>query len=200
MLAGTSHALTYNSIEWKGAVSIPAGTFEYAVFPGNKFDDFLLENGITAPDPTLPNMLTYAYQLIDVPSNASVSFISVGDAQGHVANSHPPSWLNPGADTADVEQDPMTAADVGTSWAWSFGTTTASKITSGEVSSILYFQSIFAPEFDNVSASAPFGVQDSSVASISDMLIPQQFIPEPTAMCLALFAACGLLIWRRPRD
>jgi hypothetical protein len=197
MLNDTSSALTHNSIVWKGAVSIPAGTFEYAVFGPGKFDDFLAEALIDPSlDPTNPNLLTYAYQLIDVPSNASVSFISVGETvnhdpahDGNVVD-YPPLWFNP---PGGSEQDPQLANDIGTSWAWSFGSTTDTKITSGEVSSILYFQTDMAPEYDQVSASAPFGINSNSVASIS----ADRFVPEPTTACFAAFALCWLLLLRR---
>jgi hypothetical protein len=221
MLLGTAHArISEPSSEWggaptKGSVVVgDKGTVEYAVFGPGRFGDFLAENGIVAadPNPMGSGNLLYAYQIIDVPNAMNLTKITVGDVinnvgfANHSPNTYIPTWLNPGAATAISEQDAnhsvpaLAATDVGNSWVWNFGTSTAQAgAIQGSVpenSAILYFVAPYLPEKEsttlysgNLNSSMIFGV-----ASIGP-----QLVPEPTGVCLAVFAACGLVVARRRR-
>jgi hypothetical protein len=190
MLASTSNALTYNATEWKGSDTIATGTIEYAVFGPGKFGDFMSEYSIGGADPTDPSLLTYAYQLIDVPSDASVSVLTVGEfinhEASHVAGLYPALWLN----TGSPQQSPVAGADQGTSWAWFFN---PDRITDGETSAILYFQSDKLPEYDNASASAPNGGTASPTIASIGATTTGGGIPEPGSLTLLLLGVFSLL-------
>jgi hypothetical protein len=204
--AATNNALVHPSV-WGGlpvvgSTNLPAGRLEYAVFRTSHFDDFLSDLGINpALDPTVDGPgkgLTYAYQLVDPVNNASVSVITVGETVNHdpahngvnnTSGDYTPTWWDP---PGGLDQIPFSANDAGTSWAWNF--LGANKITTGETSAILFFQTTLLPELDQASAAQPSGIQPNLVASIGRV-----YVPEPTAMCLAAIAVSGLLLGRRSR-
>jgi hypothetical protein len=94
---------------------------------------------------------------------------------------------------AGTGQDPNQVSPIGSSVPWKFLGASAIK---SEGSSVLFYTSPFGPRWDNGSTTSGAGASRIPAPEFG-VLVPEGFVPEPSALVLASLALCGAAIWRR---
>jgi hypothetical protein len=183
---------------WHGSVNLAGAAFgdtlvaevDWAAFGPGKFQLFLNDNGYPGSDPSGPNEVLYVYQIVSVTSaSPGIDTLTVGiDAADGRGAASAPAFVALGGST---EQSPVGGGDNTTSMAWFFNGT---ELQMGDTSSLLVFNSPFAPEFDFLQANSGLAgpVVTALAASPSDRLF-QFDIPEPASV--ALIVACSVAIF-----
>jgi hypothetical protein len=204
-----------NSVELRhdpAGVNQYYGDIEYAVFTAANF-------GLAFPGQDTPNggvaagEFVYAFQVFNAGTRGDIAQFTAG-----LADIGPP--LNPlhhgdGVDDAESVnagdqdfiagsgQDPSSSqvtasvlygASSGSSVRFNFAGSSAARLNSGELSSILFYTSPWAPRFENGSTATGAGM--SRIPGPEEGRI-QPFIPEPSSLALAVGALCALLMGRR---
>jgi hypothetical protein len=165
---------------------------DWAAFPPGGLQDYLDGQGIAQVDPSGPNEVAYVYQITAVTAaTPGIGALTVGldppDTRGIVLA--PTSVPTGGAN----ESTPTGGGDNNTSMAWFF--TGAQRLQVGDTTGLLVFTSPNVPEFDYLQVSSGLAgpVVSPLVGSPSNLL----FVPEPSALFLALVCGLGLIGTRR---